>query len=222
MATPKKKSKPAAKKPAAKKAPAKKRAPKKVTAPKQRKLTGKQAQFVVEYIVDFNATKAAIRASYSEKTAYSQGQRLLKDVEIKTAIAVAMEERLERTKVDADWVLKRLTAEAEADLAEIYEEDGSLKPIHEWPKIWRTGLVAGLEVEPVLKKTKKDGSEIVLGITKLKVSERIKRIELIGKHIDVQAFKEKHEHTGKDGGPIETANKFVFNPVGPDHERNKD
>lgn len=46
------------------------------------KLTDKQRKFVNEYLVDLNATQAAIRAGYSEKTAYSQGQRLLKNVEI--------------------------------------------------------------------------------------------------------------------------------------------
>ena len=47
-------------------------------------------------------------------------------------------------------MLKRLADEVTADLAEIYREDGSLKPLHEWPLIWRQGLVAGLDVDEIM------------------------------------------------------------------------
>jgi len=148
----------------------------------------RQRRFVEEYLVDLNATQAAIRAGYSVKTAYSQGERLLRNVEVATAIAAAQADRSKRTRIDADWVLARLGAEVEADLADLYREDGSVKPVHEWPLIWRQGLVAGVEVERI--------GEGAGTVTKLKISERIKRIDLIGKHIDVQAFKERIEHTG--------------------------
>jgi len=68
-------------------------------------LTPKQAQFVAEYLIDLNATQAAIRAGYSEKTAYSMGQRLLKHVEVGTAITEAQAKRAERTKITQDYVL---------------------------------------------------------------------------------------------------------------------
>ena len=56
-----------------------------------------QALFAQEYVVDFNATKAAIRAGYSEKTARSQGQRLLTNVDIQAAVSEAIKARMERT-----------------------------------------------------------------------------------------------------------------------------
>ena len=62
----------------------------------------KQAQFVSEFLVDLNATQAAIRAGYSEKTAYSQGQRLLKNVEIQAALTEAVQARVERTRINQD------------------------------------------------------------------------------------------------------------------------
>ena len=68
-------------------------------------LTPKQERFVAEYLIDLNATQAAIRAGYSEKTAYSQGQRLLKNVEVAAAIQKALAERSERTKITQDYVL---------------------------------------------------------------------------------------------------------------------
>jgi len=73
-----------------------------------RNLPLKQARFVDEYLIDLNAIQAAIRAGYSPKTAYSQGQRLLKNVEIQSALANAGEERSQRTEIDQDWVLLQL------------------------------------------------------------------------------------------------------------------
>ncbi len=58
-------------------------------------MSPKQQRFAEEYVVDHNATQAAIRAGYSPKTAYSQGQRLLKNVEVAEAVR-AKEARLSR------------------------------------------------------------------------------------------------------------------------------
>ena len=160
-------------------------------------MTPKQQRFVDEYLIDLNATQAAIRAGYSKKTADVQGPRLLGNVGVKAAIQEAKGERSERTEIDAYWVLMRLADEAAADLADLYDENGGLKPITEWPLVWRQGLVTGLDVDEEFKDGEKLGQ-----VTKVKLSDRIKRIELIGKHVDVQAFAERHEHTGKDGGPL--------------------
>ena len=71
-------------------------------------LTEKQKRFAQEYLVDLNATQAAIRAGYSEKTAYSHGQRLLKNVEIQKSIQKAMQQRSQRTGFSQDMVLEKL------------------------------------------------------------------------------------------------------------------
>ena len=68
-------------------------------------LTPKQQRFVAEYLVNLNATKAAVKAGYSEKTAYSIGQENLTKPEIAAAVAAAQAERSERTEVTADYVL---------------------------------------------------------------------------------------------------------------------
>lgn len=68
-------------------------------------LTAKQAAFVVEYPVDFNATQAAIRAGYSEDSAGQIGSQLLMKLEIQVAIARAVEARMRRTEVDVDYVV---------------------------------------------------------------------------------------------------------------------
>ena len=66
----------------------------------------KQAVFAMEYVVDWNSTQAAIRAGYSQRTAYAQGSRLLKDVEVQTEIARHKERQAERADVTRLPVLK--------------------------------------------------------------------------------------------------------------------
>lgn len=152
-------------------------------------LTPKQEAFVREYLIDLNATQAAIRAGYSEKTAGAVGHENLTKPEIAKAIAAAQFGRAERTGINADWVLARLAIEAEADLADLYDDNGNLLPVKQWPLIWRQGLVAG--VESVREKHKDDDFSVV---DKIKISDRVKRIELIGRHVGVQAFKDRVEH----------------------------
>lgn len=72
------------------------------------KLTNKQKAFVDEYIIDLNATQAAIRAGYSEKTANVIAAQILAKLSIQEEIAKAIAERSKRTQVNADWVLKNL------------------------------------------------------------------------------------------------------------------
>lgn len=152
-----------------------------------RKLNKKQKAFVQEYLLDLNATQAAIRAGYSEQTAAAMGHENLKKPQIASKIAEALEKRSERTQIDSDWLLERFRDEAVADLADLYTEAGTLKPIHEWPKIWRQGLVQGVDVESLRGGT---GEEAGI-VTKIKLSDRVKRLELIGRHVNVQAFKDR-------------------------------
>ncbi|MCW9716771.1 terminase small subunit [Avibacterium sp. 21-594] len=75
---------------------------------KGRGLTDKQKRFVEEYLIDLNATQAAIRAGYSEKTAYSIGQENLTKPEIQGAIQTAQNKRAERVQITQDDVLRDL------------------------------------------------------------------------------------------------------------------
>ncbi|MGX1353382.1 phage terminase small subunit [Bradyrhizobium elkanii] len=158
-------------------------------------LTPKQSRFVEEYLRDLNATQAAIRAGYSAKTAGDQGAQLIAKPHILAAIEAAKGARSAETKIDAAWVLKRLAVEADADMADLYFENGAIKPVHEWPKIWRQGLVAGVEHVEI-----KDAEGNATGdhVVKIKVSDRVRRLELIGKHVNVNAFQEQVNHTGLD------------------------
>ena len=92
-------------------------------------LNDRQRLFVAEYLNEPNATKAAILANYSEKTAYSQGQRLLKNVEVKAAIDAAQTERLERLGVRADWVLEKLVENVNRSMRATRALDADGEPI---------------------------------------------------------------------------------------------
>ena len=82
------------------------------------KLTAKQQRFCDEYLVDLNATQAAIRSGYSEKTAYSQGQRMLKNVEVKAFIEKRMAEKEELLIAKQDEVMRYLTSVMRRELSE--------------------------------------------------------------------------------------------------------
>lgn len=159
-------------------------------------LKGKQAAFVEEYLKDLNATQAAIRAGYSPKTAGQIGDENLKKPKIAAAIEKAKAERSERTKIDADWLLTRLANKAQADLADLYHPTtGQLKPVHEWPLIWRQGLVAGVKT----RQERAGEDEELAEIVEVKLADRNSVDKMIGDHIGVQAFKQfvDHQHTHK-------------------------
>ena len=80
-----------------------------ITVPSKRPLTPKQQMFVAEYLIDLNATQAAIRAGYSQKTAEEQGYQLLRKTSVAAAIQVEMDKRAQETGIDAKFVLKGIT-----------------------------------------------------------------------------------------------------------------
>ena len=79
-------------------------------------LTDRQARFCEEYLIDLNATQAAIRAGYSEKTANEQGARLLANVSVQEKIAELKAERAKRTEMTQDSVIQELAAVARAEI----------------------------------------------------------------------------------------------------------
>ena len=175
-------------------------------------LTAKQQRFVEEYLLDLNATQAAIRAGYSKKTASEMGYENLSKPHIADAIALGRDERSQRTQIDADWLLTRLAAEAEADIADLYDPSGALKPVHLWPEIWRKGLVGGLDVQQ--QWAYEYGEQIPGGvINKIKLSDRVKRLELIGKHVGVNAFQERVS-VGVDDALAQLLKEVSGNSVG--------
>lgn len=156
-------------------------------------LTLKQEQFCQEYLVDLNATKAAIRAGYSERSARKQGSRMLAMPAVKMRIEVLQQTRNERVRVDVDYVLDRLTQIDQMDVLDIMDDDGSIRPMREWPKVWRL-YVSGIDVlERRLAggggtRGDKAGGESVCVescVKKVKWPDKVKNLELLGKYVGV-------------------------------------
>ncbi|QND53471.1 terminase small subunit [Phyllobacterium sp. 628] len=162
------------------------------------KLTPKQERFVDEYLIDLNATQAAIRAGYAANGAEVTGSKLLRNPKVMAAINARKDKRSEAVQVDAEYVLKRLHDENEADVADLFnKETGEVLPVHEWPLIFRKGLVQGIETEQLYEGHGKERKWIGTKY-KVRLDSRIKRTELIGKHVRVNAFSEQVVVKGLD------------------------
>lgn len=160
------------------------------------KLNAMQTRFVEEYLVSLNATQAAINAGYSERTANQQASRLLANVKVRAILEEAMNKRSEQVKVDAEYVLSRLGEIDQMDAADILNDDGSVKAIHDWPKIWRQ-MISGLDVMEIAQG---DEETRIAVVKKIKWPDKVKNLELIGRHVGVQAFKDRVEHSGSIKG----------------------
>lgn len=163
-------------------------------------LTDKQACFVQEYLIDLNATQAAIRAGYSQGTARCIGSENLGKPEIAQAIAVAQEERARRTHVTQDMIIRELARIGFSDLRKMMTDTGALIDPRDWDDD-TAAAVSSLEI--VTKPTREcdeDGEKLVSYIHKIKTWDKNSALDKLAKHLGM--FVEKHEHTGKDGGPI--------------------
>jgi phage terminase small subunit len=156
--------------------------------PKEKQLTPKQQLFVAEYLIDLNATQAAIRAGYSKKRAAEIGYQVLHKTTIQEAIRLAQEERSKRTEITQDRVLQELAILAYADMADYYEvlPDGSLriKEFAEMPP-GASRAIAGIEdIQRIMGSGEGDGKAIVLEHRrKLKHHDKKGALELCMKHL---------------------------------------
>ena len=160
------------------------------------KLTDKQERFCQEYVIDNNGKQAAIRAEYSEKTAENQASRLLSNAKVLLRIVELQQEISKKTQIDASYVRQRHLDIDQMDVIDILTDDGSLKSIHAWPKIWRQ-FVSGVELSELFEGQGDDRKMIGI-LKKIKWPDKLKNLELLGKHVDIQAYREKTDvnHSG--------------------------
>jgi phage terminase small subunit len=92
-------------------------------------LTPKQQRFIQEYLIDLNATQAAIRAGYGKKGASTQGERLLRNVEIKAAVAAGQARQFGALEITAERVKLELARVAFVDVRRLFDDDGNLRPL---------------------------------------------------------------------------------------------
>ncbi|HCL3828135.1 TPA: terminase small subunit [Pseudomonas aeruginosa] len=148
-------------------------------------LTKKQRLFVDEYLIDLNATQAAIRAGYSARRATEIGYQLLQRPEVAQAIQAAMAERSKRTEVEADYVIRRLREIDEMDVLDILEDDGSFRSIRDWPKAWRQFL-SGIEIAELFE-GRGDDRRIAGVLRKVKWPDKLRNLELLSRHVGTES-----------------------------------
>jgi len=158
------------------------------------KLNDRQQLFAKEYLVDLNATQAAIRAGYSEKTAYSIGQRLLKKVEIVAAIQARRAVMSEKLEITQERVLQELAAIAFADVSDYVNVE--TEQVDAWgihpitgevcliPTGWRQ-CVKVINTKELPKRKRAALASIKQGSNgiEIKLYDRHRALELLGKHL---------------------------------------
>ncbi len=139
-------------------------------------LTEKQKKFCEEYIIDFNATQACIRSGYSEKTANRIGTENLSKLVIQTYIQSLIKQREKRTEITADMVVSELAKVAFFDIRKIFHPDGGL--LNPCDLDGNTSsVISGIKARDIKK-----GDDIET-IVEYKLNDKIKSLELLGKHL---------------------------------------
>lgn len=171
------------------------------------KLTDKQQAFVNEYLIDLNATQAAIRAGYSVKTAEQQGHQLLKKTSVSEAIAKAMAKRSRRTGVSQDRIIQQLAKIAFSDMKDVMEWRTVEYPLTDFEGKPILDPDGNQERDPHLRISLKESSEVDGSIIQeisevhkggsithtVKLNDRMKALDLLGKHLGMWTDKQQIE-----------------------------
>ena len=145
------------------------------------KLTPKQQRFVEEYLIDLNATQAAIRAGYSVKRASEIGYQLLQKTTIKNAIEIAIAERSRRTGISQDRVLLELAKIAFVNATDVINMGEAT--LRHGASREDTAAIASVKVKTI------PGEDGDIVEREIKLHDKLKALELIGKHLGM--FKDK-------------------------------
>lgn len=151
------------------------------------KLTDKQKTFCEEYLIDLNATQAAIRAGYSEKTAYSIGNENLIKPEIQNYIKELMDARSKITRITAQMVVEELAKIGFSNIQDYIKEGFTIEEIQSLRKE-HAAAISSIETETI----QFDGGSNTK--VKFKLHDKLSALEKLGKHIGF--FKEDNEQKG--------------------------
>ena len=150
-------------------------------------MTLKQERFVEEYLIDLNATQAAIRAGYSPKTAQEQASRLLSNVKVQTAISKAQAERSRRTGINQDRVIREIAKLAFLNPVDVIDMDEAT--VKGEAHRDDTACIASVKVKNI---PTEDGA---ITEREVKTYDKLKALELLGRHLGMFNDKVKVEGT---------------------------
>lgn len=159
------------------------------------KLSLKQKTFIAEYLIDFNATRAAIASGYSPNTATEQGSRLLTNVKVAAEIERRSGKRNEKLGITAERVLDEIAKLAFFDPRKLFGDDGLPLKITELDDE-TAAAIAGLEVEEMYE-GRGEAKENVGRLRKIKIADKGINLERLGRHLKL--FTDKVDHGGKIG-----------------------
>ncbi|QHI17204.1 terminase small subunit [Acinetobacter haemolyticus] len=163
-------------------------------------LRGKQQRFVDEYLVDRNATQAAIRAGYSAKTAYSIGEENLRKPEVKKAIEIGEAEIAERTKITQDMVMKELAKIGFSNMLDYITITDGGDPITDFSALTpdQAAAISEITVEEYTEGRGDDARNVKR--TKFKLSDKRAALVNMGKHLGM--FKDHLVHSNDPENPL--------------------
>lgn len=139
------------------------------------KMTEKQKRFIEEYLIDLNATQAAIRAGYSPKYADREGHKLVENSRVSEAIEKALAERSRRTGINQDRVVQELAKIAFVKITDVVNDDCEILPDADEADL---AAIESVKVKSIPTKSGEVGVE-----REVKLSSKLKALELLGKHL---------------------------------------
>lgn len=161
-------------------------------------LTDKELSFCDEYPVDFNATKAAVRAGYSPATAAAIGWELLRRARVMSELAKRQEDRSTRLEITADRVQQEIAKLAFFDPRDFFDGEGRPKHPHEMDAA-TAAAVAGFEVHRQYD-TDGEGNRVLSGVTfKLKQADKGQNLERLGKILGMFGKKDAESERELEG-----------------------
>ena len=166
-------------------------------AARKKGLNPRQTRFVEEFLIDLNATQAYIRAGYAKRGAEQNAAILMANHKVKAAIAEGKAARSERTETTADWVLKTYREVWDADILDILDERWQVKPLKDWPPIWRK-MTTPADVKDLMARSsdgKADAWDAIGKQIKLNCFPKATALQKIGEHVAVKAFPQKSNET---------------------------
>ena len=172
------------------------------------KLTPKQERFIAEYLIDLNATQAAIRAGYSKHTARKIGSENLSKSDIQQAISERRQLLSEKAGITTERVLKEYGRLAFLDIRKIFDEKGNLIPLHQLDDD-TAAAISGLEVERRVSSFGDDSGEPLIESKthKIKLSDKKGALDSISRHLGM--FNDKLSVTNTNA-PLEDQDKAMI------------
>lgn len=171
-------------------------------------MTPAQKRFADEYLIDLNATRA-YKVAYpnckKDETAAQAGSRLLRNVKVKEYIDIRQKKLEEKSGVTQQRIIEELAKIAFADIRKAYDKNGNLRPIQDLDDD-TAGAIIGVESFEEYD-GRGDDREYIGDTKKIKMADKIRAAELLGKHLGM--FKEKIEISKSSEDTIKEIDEYI-------------